>query len=64
MEKVIKAGFAKVKVQPTENPSMYIPQKSRNQYIKLYYPNGVSLILPTDIDPVVLGRYIHAADHA
>lgn len=64
MEKGNNAGFAKVKVQSPENSSTDCNYRGRNQFLKMYYPNGVLIILPTNIDPVLLGRYIHAGDNA
>jgi hypothetical protein len=61
-EKTNKSGFARVRVQDPMSPEPITPHTGRNQFLKLFYPNGVSLILPVNIDPLLLGSYIHAAD--
>ncbi len=59
--KAKKTGFARVKVKNQEFDNTPNPP-TRGQYLKLAYPNGVSLILPVDISPELLGRYIQAID--
>lgn len=48
MEKENNAGFAKVKVQSSENSSTDCNYRGRNQFLKMYYPNGVLIILLTN----------------
>lgn len=60
-EKSKKPGFARVKVKNQEFDNTPSPH-NRGQYLKLAYPNGVTLILPVDISPELLGRFIQAID--
>lgn len=58
-----KSGFARIVVSdPKQVASSPVQPVSRREYLKLVYPNGVTLILPMNIDPVLLSQYIHAID--
>ncbi len=61
-QKEHKGGFARVRVAPNDSLTNVKQSNSRSQYLKLSYPNGVTLTLPVDISLEMLGRYIHAAD--
>ncbi len=52
--------FAEVNIcrNPNERKQRYSSRPERFQYIKLTYPNGVSLTLPSDIDAGQLERFI------
>lgn len=60
---ITKSGFARIVVSEAKQ-TVSSPQErvSRREYLKLVYPNGVTLILPMNIDPVLLAQYIHALD--
>lgn len=54
-----KPMLADVLVSPPTMPSEENPGKNRHpQYLKLVYPNGVTLILPGSISPDQLVEYI------
>ena len=56
-----KPMFADVLVSPSTMPSEENPGKSRHpKYLKLVYPNGVTLILPGSISPDQLVEYVKA----
>lgn len=60
---ITKSGFARIVVsEPKQTVSSPLDRVSRREYLKLVYPNGVTLILPMNIDPVLLAQYIHALD--
>ena len=52
--------FAEVNVerQAKESPIHQERAKRRFTYIKLTYPNGVTLTLPSDTDPEMLADYL------
>lgn len=57
----IKPKFAEVTIGDKEAREMYEATSSRprrNPYLKLNYPNGVTLILPADISIEQLRDYI------
>lgn len=60
---IAKSGFARIVVSEAK-PVVSRPLETvtRREYLKLVYPNGVTLILPKNIDPVLLPQYIHAID--
>lgn len=60
---IAKSGFARIVVSDAK-PVVSRPLETvtRREYLKLVYPNGVTLILPMNIDPVLLSQYIHAID--
>ncbi len=61
-QKEHKGGFARVRVTANDSQTNVKQSNSRSQYLKLAYPNGVTLTLPVDISSEMLCRYIHAAD--
>ena len=61
-QKEHKSGFARVRIAAKDFRTNVKQSHSRGQYLKLAYPNGVTLILPVDISSEMLGSYIHAAD--
>lgn len=60
---IAKSGFARIVVSEAK-PVVSRPLETvtRREYLKLVYPNGVTLILPMNIDPVLLSQYIHAIE--
>lgn len=46
-----------VEDQPT-SVSRPVPQEQRMHYLKLVYPNGVSLVLPGGMSPATVMEYI------
>ena len=56
-----KPMFADVLVSPPTIQSEELSGKNRHpQYLKLVYPNGVTLILPGSISPDQLVEYVKA----
>ena len=53
-------AFAEINLQSATGLSEYVEQSSKNtwKYIRLFYPNGVSLILPYEISSEDLSRFI------
>lgn len=53
-------AFAEINLQSATGLSEYVEQSSKNtwKYIRLVYPNGVSLILPYEISSEDLSRFI------
>ena len=59
-KKVTATGsFAEIKPCVSETPVHVEPTVSGWKYIKLVYPNGVTLQLPYDIDSKDLARFIN-----
>lgn len=52
--------FAEVNIgrNPNERKQKYSSRQERFQYIKLTYPSGVTLTLPSDTDPETLAAYL------
>ena len=60
-KKILSVGaFAEINLQSATGLSEYVEQSSKNtwKYIRLVYPNGVSLILPCEISSEDLSRFI------
>ena len=53
-------AFAEINLQSATGLSEYVEQSSKNtwKYIRLVYPNGVSLILPYEISSEDLSLFI------
>lgn len=60
-QKTKTTGFARVKVTPPTSERQE-ERRPRLNYLKMVYPNGVSLILPPDLSREQLNDYIHAFD--
>ena len=52
--------FADVVVEPREQTPSDSIRDTRSQYMKLLYPNGVTLILPGSFPASVLMEYVNA----
>ena len=52
--------FADVVIEPREQTPSDSIRDNRSQYMKLLYPNGVTLILPGSFPASVLMEYVNA----
>lgn len=55
-----QSAFADVVVEPREKIQSESVRDVRSQYMKLLYPNGVTLILPVGVSPEVLMKYVNS----
>ena len=52
--------FADIVVAPCSQGQPETTRETRSGYMKLIYPNGVTLILPAGISPAQLMEYVNA----
>ncbi len=52
--------FADVVVEPREPGQTESSRDVRSHYMKLLYPNGVTLILPAGVSPEILMKYVNS----